>query len=116
MKYLFFASVFLGFSFLLSAQSKPQIGDQLIIKEPTAQNFRYVKFPRLNILSKRGKVANYKSVYNNSVVVDKVITKGDDILYVILKKKDGTKFFGFLSKVKANYYKSLDIGELSKIK
>jgi len=27
MKYLIFASVFLGFSFLLSAQSKPQIGN-----------------------------------------------------------------------------------------
>ena len=35
---------------------------------------------------------------------------------IILKKKDGTKFFGYLSKVKANYSKSIASGELSIVK
>jgi hypothetical protein len=114
MKKLFFGLLFLGLCFTMSAQSQPEVGDELIVKESSAYN--YVKFPKLNVLTKRGKVANYKSVYGNTVLVDEVITKDDGSTYVILKKKDGSKFFGYLTKVKANYSKSIDAGELASAK
>ena len=114
MKKLFFALLFLGLYFTMNAQNQPKVGDELIIK--ASQSYNYVKFPKLNVLTKRGKVANYKSVYGSKVVIDEVITKGDGSIYVILKKKDGSKFFGLKTTVKANYFKSIDAGELTFVK
>ena len=112
MKKLFFIPLFFGFTISMSAQSAPKVGDELIIKSPTAQNFNHVSFPRLNILAKRGKVANYKSVYNNKVVVKDVITKDNGDTYVILNKKDGSKFFGYLKTIEANYSKAIRAKEI----
>lgn len=113
MKNLVFTLLFSVLCYTVSAQDQPKIGDELIIEAPHNQTYNYIKFPKLNILIKRGKLGNYKSVYGNNVVIDEVITKGDGSTYVILKKKDGTKFFNYLTKVKANYFKSIDSGELS---
>lgn len=115
MKKLVFVLFCFGFCFFAAAQNTPQVGDQLTIKAPSSQVYHYIKFPKLNTLSKRGKVANYKSIYGNTVVVDEVLTKDDSTTYVFLKKKDGTKFFGFLTKVKANYTKAIAVGELDKL-
>jgi len=104
---------FLGLCFITSAQSQPNVGDELVIKEPSAVNYNYVKFPRLNVLAKKGKVANYKSVYGNTVVVKEIMTSEDGSTHVILEKKDGSKFFGYLKSVKANYTKSIEAGEIA---
>ncbi len=102
-----------GYFMMASAQDQPKIGDALTIYQPSAQTFKHIDFPRLNILVKRGKIPNYKSVYGNAVVITEVITQDDGKVYVILKKKDGSKFFGFLSKVKANYAKALEAKEMT---
>ena len=114
MKKLFFILLFSGFCFLGFSQSEPKVGDELIINE--AISYNYVQFPKLNILVKRGKLANYKSVYGDTVVIDDVIKKDSGSTYVILKKKDGSQFFGFLSKVKAKIDKALAAKELVKTK
>ena len=62
---------------------------------------------------KRGKIPNYKSVYGDTVVIKEVFTNDDGTVYVILKKKDGSKFFSYLSKVKANYAKALEAKEMA---
>ncbi|WP_179352032.1 hypothetical protein [Winogradskyella vidalii] len=116
MKKLFFTLLFFGFCFFASADNQPKVGDQLVIKEPTAQTYNHIEFPKPNILIKRGTVDRYKSVYGNNVLVDEVVTKKDGETHVVLKKKDGTKFFGYLNKVKANYNKSIEDGELAVIK
>ena len=116
MKNLLFTALFFGFCFLASAQTTPQVGDELHIKTPTTQTYNYVKFPRPNILIKRGVVTRYKSVYGNDVVIDDVVTNDKGSTYVILKKKDGTKFFGFLSTVKANYTKAIAANEIAVLK
>jgi hypothetical protein len=115
MKKLLFTLLFLGICFFTNAQSQPEVGDELKINEPYAQNFNHIRFPKPNILIKRGKLANYSSVYDNVVVIDKVISKKNGETYVILKKKDGSKFFGYLSKVKANYNTAIDANELTKL-
>ncbi|WP_296384859.1 hypothetical protein [Winogradskyella sp.] len=111
MKKLFITLLFLGFYFTLSAQSVATVGDELVINE--MHTYTYIKFPKPNILIKRGKVANYKSVYGNTVVIDEVITKDNGSTYVILKKKDGSKFFGYLAKVKVNYDKAIEAKEIT---
>lgn len=113
MKKLFFTLVFLGLCISTHAQDQPKIGDILEINQPYGQQYQYVKLPKPNILKKRGVVDNYKSVYGNKVVVEDIKTKKNGTTYIILKKEDGSKFFGFLSTIKASYEKSIDAGELS---
>ena len=96
----------------LQNNNQPQVGDVLVINKPTGSQFNYVFFPKLNFIAKKGKVANDKSVHGNHVVVKEVIAHPNGNTYVTLEKKDATKFFGFLKKVKANYHKSLNAGEV----
>lgn len=99
----------------ISNQNMPQVGDVLVIN-PAGSKYNHISFPKLNIIAKRGNVANYKSVHGNHVVVKEVITKANGNTYVVLEKQDNTKFFGFLNEVKANYEKSLNSGEISVVK
>jgi len=112
MKKLLFTVLFLGFCFVSIAQNEPKVGDVLVVNEPYAQTFNYINFPKPNILIKRGKVANYNSIYGNKVIIDDIKTKDDGNTYVILKKQDGSKFFGYLNSVKANYKKAITSKEL----
>lgn len=66
-----------------------------------------MKFASLNILATRGKVANYKNVIDDTVVV-KDIKQKDETTLVVLEKKDSSKFFGYLKNVKSNYSKSIE--------
>ena len=116
MKNIFFTLLFLGFTILTGAQNTPMVGDALVINAPNGQNYSYVKFPKPNILIKRGVVNRYKSVYNNAVVIEEVVTKDNGTIYVILKHKDGSNFFGYLTKVKANYTKAIEANELAVLK
>lgn len=97
---------------VLPSQNNPQVGDILIIN-PAGSDYKHIAFPKLNFIAKRGKIANYKSVHGNHVVVKEVITESNGNTYVVLEKKDNTRFFGFLNEVKANYEKSLNAGEIS---
>ncbi|PKQ46565.1 hypothetical protein [Confluentibacter flavum] len=97
----------------LPNQNEPQVGDVLVINTPSGSEYNHIFFPKLNMIAKRGRVANYKSVHGNHVVVKEVITKSNGNTYVILEKKDNTQFFGFVKKVRANYEKSLNAGEIS---
>lgn len=93
-------------------QNTPQVGDVLVINA-SGSKYNHISFPKLNIIAKRGNVANYKSVHGNHVVVKEVINEANGNTYVVLEKKDNTKFFGFLNDVKANYEKSINAGEIS---
>jgi hypothetical protein len=107
---------FIGVCFLSYANNTPKVGDVLIVKAPSNQFYNHIAFPQLNILVKRGKIACYTPVIGNKVVVDEVFTKSNNKTYVVLKKNDGTKFFGLYTGVKANYQKAIDSGELELLK
>jgi len=106
---------FICVCFLSYANHTPKVGDVLIVKAPSSQFYNHIAFPQLNILVKRGKIASYTPVIGNEVVVEEVFTKKNKT-YVVLKKNDGTKFFGLYSDVKANYQKAMDSGELELLK
>ncbi len=112
MKNIILVALFFGCFNLAFAQTQPKVGDELTIKAPSSQMYNHIDFPRLNILVKRGSLPNYKSVYGNAVAVEEVITNKDGSIDVILKKKDGSKFFGFLRIVKANYAKAIEAKEI----
>ena len=115
MKKIILSVFFICVCFLSYASHTPKVGDVLIVKAPSSQFYNHISFPQLNILVKRGKLASYKSVIGNEVVVEEVFAKKDKT-YVVLKKKDGTKFFGLYIDVKANYQNAMDSGELELFK
>ncbi|MGE5944481.1 MAG: hypothetical protein ACM31G_09100 [Flavobacteriales bacterium] len=111
---LFFAiSISFANNSTIPNQNEPKVGDVLVINPTSNIKYNHISFPKLNFIAKRGKVANYKSVHGNHVVVKEVITKSNGNTYVVLEKKDNSKFFGYLKNVKANYDKSLNAGEIS---
>ncbi|MUU77533.1 hypothetical protein [Winogradskyella endarachnes] len=104
--------LFLGILFLSFTSNQPKVGDILIIKSPSSNTYSYIYFPKPNILIKRGTVTGYKSVKNNVVIIKDIITEDDGDIKVVLTKKDGSKFFGYLSNVKADYNKALRANEI----
>ncbi|MDO6595601.1 hypothetical protein Q4512_01670 [Oceanihabitans sp. 2_MG-2023] len=114
MKKLLCTISFICVFFISFANNQPKVGDTLIVKAPSGKFYNHISFPQLNILVKRGKLASYSSVIHNKVLVDEVITKDNNKTYVVLKKENGTKFFGFLTSVKASYEAAIASGELVK--
>lgn len=96
----------------LPTQTKPKVGDILVIKKNKGEKYSYIDFPRLNFLVKRGSVASYKSVYNLEVVVTEVLENKYGKIDVKLERADGKKFFNHKNWVIANYEKALSSGEL----
>lgn len=112
---LFFAlSLLFGFCYANTTQPKyqkaPKKGDVLVVNHQSGQKYNHIDFPRLNFIVKRGGLANYKSVHGIHVIVKEVV-ETDGNTHVILERKDGKKFFGFLKDVKANYTKSINSKE-----
>ncbi|NNC49341.1 MAG: hypothetical protein HKO01_02265 [Flaviramulus sp.] len=101
-------------SYTDASNTDPEIGDVLKIKNPKTVSFKHIDFPRLNFIVKRGGISNYKSVYGELVVVKKVNDNNGEV-HVVLERKDGKKFFGFLKQVTANYNQSIDSGEIVKV-
>ena len=95
--------------------NEPKVGDILIINATSNTKYNHISFPKLNTIVKRGGLTNYKTVHGQKVIIKKVIDNKNGSTTVVLESKDKTKFFGFLKSVKANYHKSLDSGELSKV-
>ena len=93
----------------------PKVGDVLKISEPKNLEFKHINFPRLNFIVKKGGLPNYKSIYGELVIVKKIIDK-DGSVHVILERKDGKKFFGIQKQVSANYYASIEAGEIVHVK
>ena len=93
----------------------PKVGDLLIINTPTNHSFNHVDFPNLNVIVKRGGLANYKNVYGLKVIIKEVIVSDNGDKKVVLERHDNKKFFNFLKNVKADYNKALNAGELSKL-
>ena len=99
----------------MNTQNVPAVGDILVINATSNTNYNYIDLPKLNVIVKKGGIANYKSVHGNHVVVTDVKTKDDGDVHVVLEKKDNTTFFGITKQVKANYNKAISSGELSKL-
>ena len=94
------------------SQTEPKIGDVLMVNPTSNTKYNHVFFPKLNFIAKKGNLTTYKPIHGAKVVVKDIVNRNGNT-YVILEKKDGDKFFGFTTKVKANYKLALDSGELA---
>jgi len=97
----------------LKIENPPNIGDKLVINQPSQQSYNYIEFPRLNFIAKRNGIANYKSVFGARVIIKNVTTKNDGSIMVEIELENEKKFFGYLKNVKANYNKAIESGEMS---
>ncbi|NHF58697.1 hypothetical protein FK220_005060 [Flavobacteriaceae bacterium TP-CH-4] len=114
MKKSFFVAVFLAVSFLVNAQEKEtmiQPGTTFTLAAVDGDNYRHIKFPRKNIIIKRGAIANFNELIGEQLVVSEV-KSGAENTYVVLKRKNGKPFFRFFPTVDANLEKALERGEL----
>ena len=100
----------------LTAQSVDTVkkGEVLEIGAPETYQYAFVKFPRSNFIIKKRGVSNFKNIPGTLVKVTEVRenSKGDTI--VILRRKDGKKFFGSFPEIKADYKKAIASAELVK--
>ncbi|WP_372756528.1 hypothetical protein [Mariniflexile sp.] len=94
-------------------QNEPKIGDVLVINATSNVKYNHINFPQLNIVAKRGNLANYKSVHGNRVVIKEVMNNNNGNTTVLIENEDESKFFGIVKQVKANYTKSIASGEMS---
>lgn len=86
-------------------------GNELILGTVSALGFQHIDFPRKNLIIKLGAVADFKALEGEKVVVDEVFSQNGEIK-VVIKRKNGRKFFRFWPSVTASLEKALKEGEL----
>ncbi|MEN3322121.1 hypothetical protein VP395_00140 [Mariniflexile soesokkakense] len=100
---------------LQSKQNEPKVGDVLVINSTSNSKYNHIEFPQLNIIAKKGNVANYKSVHGKRVVIKEIVNHEGGNTKVLIENEDNTIFFGFVRQVKANYTKAIASGELLRV-
>ena len=88
------------------------VGDILEIGHADNYQYTHVKFPKANFIIKSGGIANYDKLAGIMVEVTAVKTDKQGQTQIILKRKDGKKFFGSFPKIKADYNRALASEEL----
>jgi len=101
----------------LFAQSKAnttdiQIGAIYEIGKPKTNMYKYINFPKPNMIIKRGGIANYKLIKGSIVVVTSVKKKKDGTTIAKIKRKDGGRFFGSHAVITTDINNALQWGEL----
>jgi len=99
MRGYFLSFVFVMCSLGLFAQSSltadnVKIGTIYQIGKPSTNTYKYINFPRPNMIIKGGGIVNYQNVKSNIVLVTSINKKKDGTTIVKIKRKDGKRFFG----------------------
>lgn len=111
---LLLAGAFLTSSLIYSQESDLSKGDVLKIASPSAYSYNHINFPKANFIIKKGRIADYKALQGVEVIVDEVTERNGDLV-VLLKRKDGKKFFGLQRTVTANFDGAVKAGEITRI-
>lgn len=110
--------IFLSFlfcAFALHAQTTNYdivAGDILVLGQPSGSEYISIKFPRKNIIRKRGAIPNFNALLGKKLVVHQIDSTEKDEVIAILKRKDGLNFFRFFPRVKADISQAFESGEL----
>ena len=113
--------LFMEFLFCVSMLNSQSIrnssveGDVLILGEPSGASYTAIKFPRKNIIIKRGAIANFNALLGKKLVVEKIETNKDGVEISTLRRKDGLNFFRFFPEIKADLSKAIESGELKRV-
>lgn len=110
---LMFLSV-LGISNAQTTSPMVTEGEVLTLGEPSSARYRHIDFPRKNIIIKRGAIANFSNLVGKKLIVEKVVQKENGTTKIVLKRKDGLKFFRFYPTIEANFEQALAKNELKR--
>ena len=82
----------LGFMNVYSQSTPPEAGEELRLNLPESGSFDHLDVPRNNFIMKQGGIVDMQRLDNAVVVVDRVreTRKGTQL---VLKSKDGNRFF-----------------------
>ncbi len=111
---VFCAGIFASYPVHAQVQNNVEIGDVLKIGKASNYQYTHIDFPKSNFIIKKGGIANYSELAGSLVEVTKIKTNNKGETSIILKRKDGGKFFGSFSEIKANYKKAIASAELVK--
>ncbi len=112
-KYIFMFIVAIGtFGFAQSVNSDIAIGTVFKIGKSASTKFKHINVPKANMIIKRGGVANYKGLVGRLVVVTSIHKKKNSSTVIRFKLKNGKRFFGSHTLLRANAEKALNSGEL----
>ena len=62
----------------------PQVGDVLIINKTDANGYKYIFFPKLNFIVKKGGLASYNIVEGNHAVIKKVEFNMNWLIWIVV--------------------------------
>ena len=113
MRNFVFISILMAFLPLQSALAQePQVKEGMVLKLVKPEgDFVHLQVPKKNFIIKQGGLANMHSLNGNHVVVEKVQQLGDQHK-VVLRRKDGRKFFRVYPTLTAHWPEALEAGEL----
>ncbi|MFT5943435.1 MAG: hypothetical protein ACI9AV_002048 [Sediminicola sp.] len=108
--------LFSSFNYVLGQENDKVIskGTTYTLSEPMGHTYKYIDFPRRNIIIKRGAIADYNSLIGLEIVVKDLKKDKNGSTKAILERKDGRPFFRFFPTVEANLEKAIAVGELKK--
>jgi hypothetical protein len=106
----FFLLCFVSLS--LSAQSSVQVGDVFTIGEVAKDNYKYIQFPKANIVNKQGGIVNYDLLVGKEVEVTSIKEKKDGTSIATIKLTSGKRFFMSHKYVKVEIDKAIENKEL----
>lgn len=78
--------------------------------------YRYIDFPKRNIIIKKGAIANFNDLVGKKVKIENVIFEKHGTTKTIIKRNDGLHFFRFFPIIKADLKKAIAAGELKIVK
>ncbi|MBD0851507.1 hypothetical protein [Maribacter arenosus] len=114
-KFIFITTFLCCLGWVKAQEDVPLIdkGTVLILGEPSSGiNYQHIHFPKRNFILKRGGIADFKQLIGEKVEVHQIEYAGTDKTKIVLKRKDGRRFFRFFPNVKADFEKALALGEL----
>lgn len=93
-KHLFLVALFSFFSSVLFAQStNVKVGDVFVIGEAYNNDYKYINFPRANLIVKKGGIASYKKIKGAKVTVTSVEENKDGSVIATIKLVSNQAFF-----------------------
>ncbi len=102
-------------SVCINAQAQTQdiaVNDVLTLGAPTAYGYDHVKFPKSNIIIKRGGILNFKDLKGKKVVVESVSYGENGKTVVNVRRQDGKKFFRAFNTVEISLEQALEKQEV----
>jgi len=111
----FLVSLFTGIMYSQSSSSTIQVGDVFEIGEASNNhNYKYINFPRTNLIIKKGGVPNYNNVKGKKVQVTAIKEKKNGRLIATIELTSKKLFFNSHKYVTVEINKAINQKELLK--